>query len=90
MKGGAQKTEKRDHRKRKCGNRAETPLEGAGHDVKSGNSPKEVLAVAARGEVITLAVPFGEIDESLSMMGDAVNPTTCNPPAPAGGGSTRK
>jgi predicted dinucleotide-binding enzyme len=48
-------------------------LEGAGYNVKNaGHDPKDVLAVAAWGEVILLAVPFGAIDDSLRVMGDTV------------------
>jgi predicted dinucleotide-binding enzyme len=49
-------------------------LEGVGYEVKgAGSDPKEVLATAAWGEMLILAIPFGAIDDALRVMGDAVH-----------------
>jgi 8-hydroxy-5-deazaflavin:NADPH oxidoreductase len=48
-------------------------LEGVGYEVKGvGNDPKEVRMIAAWGEMLVLAIPFGAIDDALRVMGDAV------------------
>jgi len=48
-------------------------LEAAGYEVKSsGRDPKDVRAAAAWGDVVTLAIPFGALDDALKVMGDAV------------------
>jgi predicted dinucleotide-binding enzyme len=48
-------------------------LEGSGYEVKgAGSDPKEVRAIAAWGDIVILAIPYGAIDDALHVMGDAV------------------
>ena len=48
-------------------------LEAAGYEVKSsGRKPKDVQETAAGGDIIVLAIPFGAVDDALSVLGDAV------------------
>jgi hypothetical protein len=48
-------------------------LEGGEYEVKSGGrDPKDARAIAAWGEMLILAIPFGAIDDALRVMGDAV------------------
>jgi predicted dinucleotide-binding enzyme len=48
-------------------------LEGGGYEVKSaGRDPKDLRAIAAWGDVVILAIPYGALDDALRVMGDAV------------------
>ncbi len=48
-------------------------LEGGGYEVKNaGHDPKDMQSIAAWGEVLILAIPYGAIDDALRVIGDAV------------------
>ena len=59
------------------GSALQAGLSGAGHEVRAvGREPGAVREAGAFGEVIILAVPFGEIDNAVRELGDTLNGKT--------------